>query len=181
MKDPSEGNRKCALDFIDDALREFARSNERCSDVEITAIGQWKYFPEGITEGLVDAKDTRLNRMFYWPMLRQIHVALAGSNLLTKNEKIQLFGVCDLCYEVVELVHHPVPKGNNGGQNFQDVAKEFTRQLIVCWMPHSKSNCESIKWHLILHWLWYLKQMGSFSDERTLEKELGILFKNLTG
>ena len=88
-----------------------------------------------------------------------------------------MFGTCDLCYQVIELVHNPVPKENNGGQNFQDVATEFTRQLILCWMPFSASKCQSIKWHLILHWLWYLKQMGGFSDERTLEKELGILFK----
>jgi hypothetical protein len=176
-KHVNEGNRKCALDYIDDALREFARSNARCSDVELTSIGKWLYFQLGVTEGLCGVKDKRLNGMFYWPMLRQIHVALAGSNLLTKIEKINLFGVCDLCYQVIELVHNPVPKGNNGAQNFQDVAKEFTRQLILAWKPHSKSNCESIKWHLILHWQWYLKQMGAFSDERTLEKELGILFK----
>jgi hypothetical protein len=177
VKDIREGNRKCVLDFIDDALREFARSNARCSDVELNNIGKWMYFAGGVTDGLVGAKDKRLNGMFYWPMLRQIHVALASSNLLTKMEKIQLFGACDLCYQVIELVHNPVPKANDGGQNFQDVAKEFTRQLILCWKPHSKSKCESIKWHLILHWLWYLKQMGGFSDERTLEKELGILFK----
>jgi hypothetical protein len=176
-KHVKEGNRKCALDFIDDALREFARANARCSDVELTSIGKWMYFSSGVTDGLVGAKDKRLNGMFYWPMLRQIHVALADSNLLTKAEKISHFGVCDLCYQVIELVHNPVAKGNNGAQNFQDVAKEFTRQLIVIWKPHSNSNCESIKWHLILHWQWYLKQMGAFSDERTLEKELGILFK----
>ena len=176
-KDVREGNRKLALDFIDDALREFARSNARCSDVELNGIGIWKYFPTGVAEGLVGESDKRLNGMFYWPMLLQIHVALASSNLLTKNEKIQMFGTCDLCYQVIELVHNPVPKENNGGQNFQDVATEFTRQLILCWMPFSASKCQSIKWHLILHWLWYLKQMGGFSDERTLEKELGILFK----
>ena len=176
-KHVKEGNRKCALDFIDDALRQFARSNARCSDVELISIGKWLYFSTGVTDGLVGAKDKRLNGMFYWPMLRQIHVALADSKLLTHVEKINLFGVCDLCYQVIELVHNPVVKGNNGAQNFQDVAKEFTRQLIQVWKPHSKSKCESIKWHLILHWQWYLKQMGAFSDERTLEKELGILFK----
>ena len=166
------------LDYIDDALREFARSNARCSDLELLVIGKWQYFANGVTDGLVGTKDKRLNGMVYWAMLRQIHVALAGSNLLTKNEKIQLFGMCDLSYQVMEYVHNPVPKeGINGGETFQDVAKEFTRQLIVCWMPFSKSNCQSIKWHLILHWLWYLKQMGGFSDERTLEKELGIQFK----
>jgi hypothetical protein len=176
-KDVRDGNRKLALDYIDDALREFARSNARCSDLELNCIGIWKYFATGVAEGLVGESDKRLNGMFYWPMLRQIHVALASSNLLTKNEKIQLFGTCDLCYQVIEFVHNPVPKGNNGGQNFQDVATEFTRQLILCWIPFSASKCQSIKWHLILHWLWYLKQMGGFSDERTLEKELGILFK----
>jgi hypothetical protein len=177
-KDIREGNRKKLLDYIDDALREFARSNARCSDLELLVIGKWQYFSGGVTDGLVGSKDKRLNGMVYWTMLRQIHVALAGSKCLTKNEKIQLFGMCDLCYQVIELVHNPVPKeGRNGGENFQVVAKEFTRQLILCWMPYSKSKCQSIKWHLILHWLWYLKQIGGFSDERTLEKELGILFK----
>jgi hypothetical protein len=176
-RDIREGNRKCAFDYIDDALREFSRSNARCSDLELLVIGIWVYFPYGVTDGLVGAKDKRLNGMHYWPMLRQIHVALAGSDLLTRNEKIKLFGMCDLCYQVLELVHNPVPKGNDEGGNFQVVAKEFTRHLIVCWKPYSKSNCQSIKWHLILHWQWYLNQMGAFSDERTLEKELGILFK----
>lgn len=172
-----EGNRKRVLDYVDDKLREFAQSNARCSDLELLSIGSWEYFPTGVTDGLVGAKDKRLNGMYYWSMLRQIHVVLAGSNLLTRSEKIQLFGTCDLCYQVLEGIHHPVSKRNDGAKAFQTVATEFARSLIVCWEPHSKSKCRSIKWHLILHWSWFLEQMGAFSDERTLEKELGILFK----
>jgi hypothetical protein len=172
-----DGNRKCALDYIDDKMRQFTSTNSRCSDVELLSIGSWEYFPKGVTDGLVGAKDKRLNGMYYWPMLRQIHVILAGSNLLTRSEKIQLFGTCDLCYQVLEGIHNPVSKTNDGAAVFQTLATEFARSLIVSWKLHSKSNCESIKWHLILHWSWFLKEMGAFSDERTLEKELGILFK----
>jgi hypothetical protein len=172
-----EGNRKRVLDYIDDKMREFARTNSRCSDLELLCIGSWEYYPHGVTEGLVGKKEKRLNGMCYWTMLRQIHVILAGSNLLTRQEKIQLFGSCDLCYQVLEGIHNPVSKTHDGAKAFQTLATEFARSLIVSWKLHSKSNCESIKWHLILHWSWYLKEMGAFSDERTLEKELGILFK----
>jgi hypothetical protein len=140
-----EGNRKRVLDYVDDKLREFAQSNARCSDLELLSISSWEYFPTGVTDGLVGAKDKRLNGMYYWSMLRQIHVVLAGSNLLTRSEKIQLFGACDLCYQVLEGIHHPVSKTNDGAKAFQTLATEFARSLIVCWEPHSKSKCCSIK------------------------------------
>lgn len=177
-KDPRLGNRKFVLDYIDDALRNFHLENARCSDVELTcSIGKWEYFPNDVTEGLVGAKTKRLNGMCYWTMLRQVHLAVCASNYLTRDEKVQVSGMCQLGYEVTEIIHNPVKKDGNDAEDFQVMASEYVRQLIVLWKPFSKSNCESIKWHLVHHWLWYLRQMGAFSDERTLEKELGILFK----
>jgi hypothetical protein len=176
-KDPRLGNRKYVLDYVDDTLRNFYLSNARCSDVELESVGLWDYFPKDVTEGLVGFKTKRLNGMCYWSMMRQVHLALCASEYLTRDEKIRVSGMCQLGYEVIEIVHNPVKKDGNDAEDFQVKVTEYVKQLIVLWKPFSKSNCESIKWHLVHHWLWYLRQMGTFSDERTLEKELGILFK----
>jgi hypothetical protein len=176
-KDPRHGNRKFVLDYVDDALRTFYLGNARCSDVELQSIGVWEYFPKDVTEGLVGEKTKRLNGMCYWTMMRQIHLALCASNYMTRDEKVAVSGMCQLGYDVLETVHNPVRKDGNDAEDFQVKSTEYVKQLIVLWKPFSKSKCESIKWHLVLHWLWYLRQMGAFSDERTLEKELGILFK----
>jgi len=176
-RDPREGNRKYVLNYVDDALRTFSINNARCSDVELQSVGVWEYFPKDVTEGLVGEKTKRLNGMCYWTMMRQVHLALCASNYLTRDEKVRVSGMCQMGYDVLESVHNPVKKDGDDAEDFQVKSTEYVKQLIVLWKPFSKSNCESIKWHLVHHWLWYLRQMGAFSDERTLEKELGILFK----
>ncbi len=83
-----------------------------------------------MTDGLVGVNDKRLNGMYHWSILRQIHVVLAGSNLRTRTEKIQLFETCDLCYQVLEGIHNPVPKTNGGAREFQTLSTEFARLIV---------------------------------------------------
>ena len=154
---------------MDSFVANIARETAPNKNVELGGRDGFKTFPNGVTWWIL--KSIRINGGWHISIARHLRVFFGTTDLLPPLIRRQICTVYDLIMKVHTSLRIPVPKDSLA--SYQGTINELLSALVRLNAPHSKSMCNSIKYHWPRHWENTRRELGCSAHEKSLERKLG--------
>ena len=154
---------------IDNWVVRLARSDTYSTNAEIDGRDHFKKFPHGLAGYVYDGR--RIDGGWQIAIALHLHVYLCTCPLLSLRTRVQI----GIAYTTLFAVHHGLRDDLPKHELPQYTAriKLLLDQMVPLCEPHTKKQCNSIKFHWPLHWGDTRRQLGCSAAEKSLERKLG--------
>ena len=162
-------SKTAACRVIDDFVVRQARTTAPNKNVELNGRDGLKKFHHGVTNWI--CKVRRINGGWHISIARQLHIFFSTTTLLPQHTREAIGEACSLLFKVHSGLRNPLEKGRL--PVYQGTINDLLHATKQICMPHSPSNCESIKYHWPFHWGDTRRELGCSAAEKSLERKLG--------
>jgi hypothetical protein len=158
---------------VDMFCRNVSVDMPRNINVEMGERDGFRCFPHGVTSYVLNQK--RIDGGWYVSIARHFRVFLCTTRLLTNKTKVLFSKAYSLLLQVHAALRNPLSE-NNVQLDINDLIELMK---MIC-APTTASNCNSVKCHLPYHWLQTRLQLGCSANEKSLERKLAKLIRNIS-
>ena len=146
-----------------------AHANTSNKNVELGGRGAFKRFKHGITGYVLGER--RVDGGWHIAMARQLHIGLCTLPELSQDTRTAFARA----YEALFIVHHAIrnPLPRDRVPDYNEAIEDLLGMMVAICKPHTKSQCNSIKYHWPRHWAHTRIQLGCAAEEKSLERKLG--------
>ena len=138
------------------------------NNVELGSRNAFKFFPFGISN--IIRKIRRVDGGWHIAMARHLHVYFCNVDYLSLATKTVIGMAYNLLYAVECGLRSSLRKTKV--VEFELLIGRLLDVIIIICTPYSKTQCNSIKFHLPYHWGDARVQLGCSPNEKSLEKKL---------
>ena len=149
-------------------MAQVALQNNVNNNVELGSRNAFKFFPFGISN--IIRKIRRVDGGWHIAMARHLHVYFCNVDYLSLATKTVIGMAYNLLYAVECGLRSALRKTEV--VEFELLIGRLLDVIIIICTPFSKTQCNSIKFHLPYHWGDARVQLGCSPNEKSLEKKL---------
>ena len=149
-------------------MAQVALQNNVNNNVELGSRNAFKFFPFGISN--IIRKIRRVDGGWHIAMARHLHVYFCNVDYLSLATKTVIGMAYNLLYAVECGLRSALRKTEV--VEFELLIGRLLDVIIIICTPFSKTQCNSIKFHLPYHWGDTRVQLGCSPNEKSLEKKL---------
>ena len=158
-----------ACRVIDTFIVALGRETAANKNVELGGRDGFKKFHHGVTNWI--CKVRRINGGWHISIARQLHVFFSTTPLLTPALRLQISETYCLLFRTHAFLRNPLKKVDL--REYQGTINNLLDRMVILCAPHTKSKCNSIKYHWPRHWGDTRIQLGCSAAEKSLERKLG--------